>query len=309
MTSKLSCLYEGDAGKDGEIKLEEGVLKAIPALPEIIFHPSTTVTKSDILDFKEEGFLLHNLLSTSECSHFITEGEKAGFEAIPGVRDDYRSSQRITFDSPALANLLWERIKAWVPVINISGDPHEKHIHGVTFLMQGTWQPLGLNSMFRLCRYLPGGHFAPHFDGHFVRSAQERSLQTFMLYLNGNFEGGSTNFIHEDQHLFKNEDGKYCAEEKNIICSIQPEAGLAIIFNHHRLHEGQQLKDGVKYILRTDIMFHNISQGIKTPSQDKALELLQEAERKEASGDCLEAAELYRKAFKLSPELAASYGN
>lgn len=47
--------------------------------------------------------------------------------------------------------------------------------------------------------------------------------------------------------LYKNDDGKYCAEEKNIICSIQPEAGLAIIFNHHRLHEGQQLKWVVGY--------------------------------------------------------------
>ena len=38
--------------------------------------------------------------------------------------------------------------------------------------------------------------------------------------------------------------GKYCAEEKNIMCSIQPEAGLTILFNHHRLHEGAQLKYG-----------------------------------------------------------------
>ena len=49
---------------------------------------------------------------------------------------------------------------------------------------------------------MPGGHFAPHFDGYFARSTQERSLQTFMLYLNGNFEGGSTNFVDEKQTLF-----------------------------------------------------------------------------------------------------------
>ena len=55
---------------------------------------------------------------------------------------------------------------------------------------------------FRLCRYMPGGHFAPHFDGYFARSTQERSLQTFMLYLNGDFQGGSTNFVNEKQTLF-----------------------------------------------------------------------------------------------------------
>jgi len=36
--------------------------------------------------------------------------------------------------------------------------------------------------------------------------------------------------------------GKYCAEEKNIVGSVQPEAGLCILFNHFRLHEGAQLK-------------------------------------------------------------------
>ena len=49
---------------------------------------------------------------------------------------------------------------------------------------------------------MPGGHFAPHFDGYFARSTQERSLQTIMLYLNGDFEGGSTNFVDEKQTLF-----------------------------------------------------------------------------------------------------------
>ena len=42
--------------------------------------------------------------------------------------------------------------------------------------------------------------------------------------------------------LFKDEStGKYCAEEQNIQCSIQPESGLTLVFNHHKLHEGAQL--------------------------------------------------------------------
>ena len=57
--------------------------------------------------------------------------------------------------------------------------------------------------MFRLCRYLPGGHFAPHFDGHYDKSPSERSLKTLMVYLNGDFNGGSTNFVDEKQTLYK----------------------------------------------------------------------------------------------------------
>ena len=57
--------------------------------------------------------------------------------------------------------------------------------------------------VFRLCRYHPGGHFAPHFDGHFVESSEVRSMKTLMIYLNGDFTGGSTNFVDEQQTLYK----------------------------------------------------------------------------------------------------------
>ena len=56
--------------------------------------------------------------------------------------------------------------------------------------------------MFRICRYQPGGHFAPHFDGHFVEAANKRSMMTLMVYLNGDIEGGTTNFVDENQTLY-----------------------------------------------------------------------------------------------------------
>ena len=40
-------------------------------------------------------------------------------------------------------------------------------------------------------------------------------------------------------------------------------------------------RNGVKYILRTDIMFQNTAQRNRSPNEEKALQLVQEAERKE----------------------------
>lgn len=57
--------------------------------------------------------------------------------------------------------------------------------------------------IFRLCRYHPGGHFAPHYDGFYAKNSHERSMKTFMLYLNNEFQDGSTNFVDEKQQLFK----------------------------------------------------------------------------------------------------------
>ncbi|GFO27456.1 2OGFe(ii) oxygenase family oxidoreductase [Plakobranchus ocellatus] len=247
------------------------------------------------------------LLLKKESEHLIGEGERVGFESIGFSRKNYRDSQRISFQSQELASLLWERIKDFVEHIVIDKDPREIHIEGSSLLMQGHWQPTGLNCTFRLCRYYPGGHFAPHNDGFFAISATERSLKTFMLYLNGDFHGGSTNFIDPSQTLYMGPDGKYCAEEKNILYHVQPETGMAIIFNHNRLHEGQRLENGIKYILRTDIMYKNLAPSKLSNNQDKAVQLMQEADRLEASGKCMEAMELYRRAFKLFPELEESH--
>ena len=63
------------------------------------------------------------------------------------------------------------------------------------------------NQLFRLCKYEPGGHFAPHFDSHYVQQADDtshiRSFKTFMMYLNSSFTGGTTNFVDESQTLHK----------------------------------------------------------------------------------------------------------
>lgn len=296
---------EEGASLEGNIEISAEDLKQIEFIKDTS-HKSSHIRQSDVADFGDEAFLLHNVLTKDECCFFIKEGEKLGFETIRGVRDDYRSCKRITIQSEKLAAILWSRIKPYVKDITIGDNPHEVHIHGHPSLMKGTWKPVGLNCLFRLCRYLPGGHFAPHFDGHYDISPSQRSLKTFMLYLNGDFIGGSTNFVDESQTLYKDmETGKYCAEEKNILHSIQPESGLAILFNHHRLHEGAQLKDGLKYIMRTDIMFKNEDQNL-SEKYVKAIKLLQQAETMENGGECMKAAELYRQAFKLAPELENS---
>ncbi|KAH9499617.1 hypothetical protein Btru_074278 [Bulinus truncatus] len=294
---------EEEASGSGEILIDGSALCSLSEMREDPKFSMNNITRLPVLDYGDECFLLNHVLTDQECQHFIREGETVGFGDILYSRADYRSCQRLSFQSVELARLFWARIREQLKSIVIKQDPHDLHIEGVTHLMQGTWVPRGLNDIFRLVRYNPGDHFAPHNDGYFVRSASVRSLQTFMIYLNSDFTGGSTNFIDPTQKLYKGPDGRYCAEEKNIFCRIQPEVGQAIIFNHNRLHEGEQLQHGVKYILRTDIMFENLTPQNLLANQNEATLLLQEADRLEAAGQCMEAMELFRKAYKLCPEL------
>jgi len=55
-----------------------------------------------------------------------------------------------------------------------------------------------------------------------------------MIYLNDNYEGGETTFND---------------------LTIRPQQGMALVFLHDLEHEGSVVRQGVKYVLRSDIMF------------------------------------------------------
>lgn len=74
----------------------------------------------------------------------------------------------------------------------------------------------------------------------------ERSFYTLHLYLNqrdadNDLLGGATTFHGEDM-----------AKEYNVF----PRTGRVLLFQHRGLwHSGQQVDTGVKYTMRTDLMF------------------------------------------------------
>ena len=95
---------------------------------------------------------------------------------------------------------------------------------------------VGANELLRCYRYAEGQRFAPHYDGAFARDAQERSKLTFIVYLNEGFGGGETAMLDLDQ-------------------VIVPRTGRALLFQHAILHEGCAVTSGVKYAVRSDIMY------------------------------------------------------
>lgn len=171
-------------------------------------------------------FAIRDFLSPEECAGHIAIAEDHGFDVAPittsagfvvvkGVRDN----ERVMIDHLGLAADLWERVREFIP----------SPLFG--------WDAVGLNERFRYYRYGPGQKFRPHFDGAFVRSATEKSLLTFMVYLNDGFAGGETKFDTDRRRV------------------IVPQAGVALVFWHAQLHEGAPVESGRKYVLRTDVMY------------------------------------------------------
>jgi len=112
-------------------------------------------------------------------------------------------------------------------------------------LNRHNWSAVGLNEMVRLARYGPGGRFGAHCDDSFTRNVWERSWFTVNTYLNTVPAEGATVFLSSEVAT---------RLDKGII--VQPEEGAALVFFQPDLrHEGQTLRSGEKWLLRTDVMF------------------------------------------------------
>ena len=170
----------------------------------------------------ERIFLVEDFLTPEECQFYIQFAENKGFEEATidygthhAVERSIRNNLRVIHDDFDWAKQLWEKLAPYKPTIQ-RGDA------------------IGLNERFRIYKYFPGHRFRLHRDGRYVRNANEWSAYTFMVYLNEVEKGGATRFIRDTFH---------------------PKTGMALVFAHHLPHEGMKVEAGVKYVLRSDVMF------------------------------------------------------
>lgn len=167
-----------------------------------------------------------SVLSADECAALIDRIETMEPEPAPVstgrgsvMMPELRNNDRVMFDDPLLASLLLRRVQTQVP-------PR----------LETDWVLSGANERLRCYRYRPGQRFRPHFDGCFERTPKERSFLTFLVYLNTCEAGGATCF-------------------NDLELEVQPSTGAGLLFNHHLLHEGAPVLKGVKYVVRTDLLY------------------------------------------------------
>jgi len=122
---------------------------------------------------------------------------------------------------------------------------------------QMTWTVAGLHERVRFVRY-DGEHnqtFPPHLDGSWVKSDEERSFFTVLVYLDesgfffGDFRGGEL-YFYEIPEVMVVSNGPLTE-----ITHVDPEAGLCLIFPHKRMHESKPVTSGFKNLIRSDVMY------------------------------------------------------
>lgn len=103
----------------------------------------------------------------------------------------------------------------------------------------------GLNPQLRIYRYEKGHYFDKHYDESVHVTGLGTTQWTLLIYLSGGEDlvGGDTIF--------------YSAYEK-VATNVHPMAGLALLHKHGDdclLHEAQMVERGIKWILRSDVVF------------------------------------------------------
>ncbi len=183
--------------------------------------------------------VIENVLSHKECLQWISDSEKVGYNpamirASPDGQQvldtEMRKNDRAYIDNDIeKLSLLWDRV-----------SPHFPDTDTDTY---GT--PIELNSRLRFLRYGPGNYFKAHYDQNVIMPEGKVSYWTLQAYLNDDFEGGNLVFLE----LPGNKSVK-----------IKPKEGSVVLFDQELLHKADEVESGVKYAVRTDVIFVNQEQ-------------------------------------------------
>lgn len=215
-------------------------------------YPAERLTRREVSEVPG-AYQLLNVLSAQECRRLIDLSESLGYleDAAVSLPRRIRHNDNVVWvtDSETDA-IIWRR------VAHLTEEQPELFDHK---------RPLGLNARFRFYRYGEGDYFKPHTDGSWpgsrvvdgelvVNAYPDRySLMTFLVFLNEDFSGGATRFLAPES-VATGRAGPHREVD------VRTPVGGVLCFPHglhplHCVHSSEPVTRGVKYIIRTDMLF------------------------------------------------------
>ncbi|CAF0772155.1 unnamed protein product [Rotaria sordida] len=215
--------------------------------------------------------IIPNILSADECQQLIARAEESGFKLSPPSggghgrthREDPRTNEYTVINDQSLADKLFKRVSPLLP-------PTLEWMADNAYFTKGIggreWSIVGCVDRLRFYKYKKDEEYPEHMDGSYSRtitynnelqqSYKQHSFLTLLIYLNDDFQGGETKFFPDKQHCRFLRD----IENKQPVHVIKPKQGMALINIHNILHEGSKVQSGIKYVLRTDILYQKITE-------------------------------------------------
>ena len=281
-------------------------------------------TQGQIVKVLDGVYYIDSIFSQTECSKLcneIVKSNELSFWSDKGRNDtdakSFRDADTIEVTSDNIANVIWNRIKAKLQSLDLSlkfessdnRDDDSWHVD-----LPGTWNPVNINNDLLFAKYSSLGYFSPHTDGNAIQNFNLRSFYSVIIFLNDIPEGcgGGTKFYTKDaaNKLYQKSPGTaWLADSSLCLGEVHAKAGRFLFFEQSLVHEGVSPEIPYeKFIIRTDIMFQRSPLLLTQSSDEEAYRLHREAEVLAEAGDIKKSIELFRKAFKMSPDLARLMG-
>jgi hypothetical protein len=116
--------------------------------------------------------VVDSLFTKEELSAILAEAETASPWVVAQVNGrteaytipSYRNGQRIIYDSHALSDLIFQKIRPHLKDIEEIEEP--TYVRGRGVAVQ-KWRMVRMNERLRFLRYPKGGFFRPHVDGEY----------------------------------------------------------------------------------------------------------------------------------------------
>ncbi|KAF9264773.1 hypothetical protein L218DRAFT_1025290 [Marasmius fiardii PR-910] len=186
----------------------------------------------------DQIILLHNILTVSECQAFVRLIDTLPLELTPPKKrgEAERVNYRFSLQSTIFAEKLYSILLPHLPELDTgNGSSH---------------RPASCNSNIRLYKYTPAQFFGAHYDDSVLDPVTgTKSEWTVLLYLTGvedGVEGGETIFYKSEK------------KKQNETIAAPLTRGTALLHRHGQqclFHEGSRVTKGIKYVLRSDLMF------------------------------------------------------
>lgn len=171
----------------------------------------------------DEGiWQIGGLLNAEDCAALILQAEATGFQ-VARMQNMGRNNREVFLHNQAAVQEIGMRLHKRIPQ---------------------SFQLTGIGQSLECYRYQEGEFVAPHRDASRRISDSAWSNLTLVIYLNDEFEGGSTTFPQQG-------------------VTVNPELGKAVLFEHSLMHEGAIVSKGLKYIVRTDTALFEHSQCLR----------------------------------------------
>ncbi|KAJ7274911.1 hypothetical protein C8J57DRAFT_1313062 [Mycena rebaudengoi] len=206
--------------------------------------------------------ILDSLFSEAELSSFVAQAEASSPWQVAQVNagphhaytdTSYRNSERIIYDSFELSEEIFKKIRPHLADIEEIEQP--TYINGVDKAVQ-KWRMVRLNERLRFLRYPKGGFFRKHADGHYQNPENgQRTFYTVQFYLPSDSSGSPESFVSA-----KGGTTRFLAPfAGTAYADVEATPGRVLVFQHAELlHTGEEVTDGVKCTVRSDILYEKV---------------------------------------------------